>query len=264
MKFRSFLSTLLLFFFSLSHINGQDSTEFNLKNEEGQKIGRWKGYHEDGSLRYKGQFENGQPFGTFRHYFPDGKLQSILMYKTPSVAYVTHYYSTGEKLAKGKYINQKKDSTWLTYGAKNKVVEQGDYDMGKKVGIWKTFYLNGAISAEMNYNNDVKDGSYIMYFENGKVKDESTFVNGKLNGLSTLYDSQGKKVLKGIYKDGVRDKRWIYYDEKQQVEKVLVYENGKLTNPEVLDKIEEDLEKYKDNRKDVLEFEDLRGRISYE
>ena len=264
MKFQSLLSVLLIFFISLGHTVGQSNSEFNLKNDKDQKVGEWKGYHKDGSLRYKGQFENDKPYGTFRHYFTEGKVQSILIYKTPSVAYATHYYSTGEKLAKGKYINQKKDSTWLTYGAKNKVVEQGDYDIGKKTGIWKNFYLSGATSAEVNYYNNIKEGSYILYFENGKVKEESTFARGKLNGLSTLYDSQGKKILKGIYKNGGRDKRWIYYNGKQQVDKVLLYENGKLMNPEELDKIEEDLEKYKSNRKDVLEFEDLRGRISYE
>ena len=264
MKVKLFSLVLVFACFSLINVNAQSDPSFNQKNEKGQKTGKWKGYHKNGKLRYVGQFSNDTPVDTFFHYFPSGELQTVLIYRNPKEAYAIHYYQTGELLAQGKYLNREKDSIWTSYRAKNIKVEKGNYLKGQKHGKWETFYENGMVSKEVNYENDKPEGSFKAYFQNGKVKQEGIYENGLLNGLSTLYDSQGKKILKGIYKNGIRDKRWIYYDDKQRVEKVLIYENGKLMNPELLDNIMEDLEKYKNNRKDVLEFEDLRGRISYE
>jgi hypothetical protein len=44
----------------------------------------------------------------------------------------------------------------------------------------------------------------------------------------------------------------------------LKYEDGELTHPEDLKNILENVDQYKGNRKEVLEFEDLRGTINYE
>tara|TARA_B110000503_G_C7135909_1_gene408774 strand:+ start:443 stop:1237 length:795 start_codon:yes stop_codon:yes gene_type:complete len=264
MKIRFYSILLVLFSVVSQALLAQEQTELNQKNANGQKDGKWKGYYNDGSVRYVGQFEKDLPFGIFYHYYGDGKLQTKMIYRTPTVVFTSMFYSTGEKLAEGKYINKLKDSTWVTFGAEDKVVEKGDYEMGKKVGVWRTYYLNGETSAEMNYVNDLKDGAYRIFYEDGEVKDSSNFKGGKLNGLSVIYDTDGKKILEGNYFKGEKDKDWIYYGENQKVEKVLKYENGVLKNPEDLKNILENLEKYSGNRKDVLEFEDLRGTINYE
>ncbi|MFT6166385.1 MAG: antitoxin component YwqK of YwqJK toxin-antitoxin module [Vicingaceae bacterium] len=264
MKIRFYSILLVLFAVVSQPLLAQEQTQLNQKNTNGQKDGKWKGYYNDESVRYVGQFENDLPFGVFYHYYGDGKLQTKMIYRTPTVVFTSMFYSTGEKLAEGKYINKLKDSTWITFGAEDKVVEKGDYKMGKKVGVWRTYYLNGETSAEMNYVNDLKDGAYRIFYEDGKVKDSSNFKGGKLNGLSVIYDTDGNKILEGNYFKGEKDKDWIYYGENQKVEKVLKYENGVLKNPEDLKIILENLEKYSGNRKDVLEFEDLRGTINYE
>lgn len=255
----------VLFTLILSSIAfGGYSQEYNRVNAENKKVGKWRGFHPNGKLKYVGQFENGLPVDTFLIYYALGTLQTFLVYKTPTVAYATLYYDTGEKMASGKYVNKLKDSTWVTYGGNNVIiVEKGNYSMGKKVGKWKTFFDNGKVASEENYVNDIKEGEYVLYFETGEVKDKSTFKNGKLNGLSTLYDTDGDKFFEGIYVDGYKDKEWTYYDDNQKVDKVLIYEDGVLTNPDELDRILENTDKFKGNRKDALEFEDLRGTIKY-
>ena len=255
---------IILFSISILFTNSFFGQEYNQINTKDQRVGKWRGLHENGKLKYIGQFENGIPTDTFIYYFATGRIQTLLIHKSLSDAYATMFYDTGELMAKGKYVNRKRDSTWLTYGAENLVVEKGNYINGLKEGIWHTFYQDGNVSGEINYVKDLKEGAYILYFIDGDVKEKSTFEKGKLNGLSILYDTNGKKILKGLYKNGNRDKSWVYYKENQEVEKVLLYENGKLTNPEELEKILESVDEYKGNRKDVLEFEDLRSKISYE
>ena len=180
MKIRFYSILLVLFTVVVQPVSAQEQSQLNQKNAEGQKVGKWKGYYNDGSVRYVGQFKNDLPFGVFYHYYGDGKLQTKMIYRTPTVVFTSMFYSTGEKLAEGKYIDKLKDSTWVTFGAEDKVVERGDYEMGKKVGVWRTYYLSGKISAEMNYYHNQKDGPYRMFYENGKVKDSSNFVAGKL------------------------------------------------------------------------------------
>ncbi|MDB9964592.1 toxin-antitoxin system YwqK family antitoxin [Vicingaceae bacterium] len=264
MKIRFYSTLLLLAIFFAQPLSAQEQTELNQKNAIGQKVGKWKGYYNDGSVRYVGQFENDSPYGIFYHYYGDGKLQTKMIYRTPTIVFTSMFYSTGEKLAEGKYIDKLKDSTWLTFGAEDKVVEKGDYEIGKKVGIWRTYYMSGNISGEMNYYCNQMDGPYRMFYENGKVKDSSNFVAGKLHGFAVIRDLEGNKIIQGNYSYGDKFGDWIYFGENETVDKVLKYDHGSLKNPEDLQMILENLDQYSGNRKEILEFEDLRGTINYE
>ena len=264
MKFFSIPALVLFLIISCLSVNGQVQVEFNQNNDQGQKVGKWKGFYENGAVRYVGQFEKDAPQGTFYHYYGDGKLQTKMVYRTSKEAFATMYYSSGEKLAQGKYIDKLKDSVWITFGSENRIVEMGSYSQGKKEGKWVTFYETGEVSVEINFEDNLKDGLYRMFYENGQLKDSSNFKEGKLHGYSVIYNSQGKKVLQGVYNRSKRDKNWVYYGENQKVDKVLKYIDGQLMNPEDLKVILEDAEEFKGNRKDILEFEDLRGTISYE
>lgn len=242
----------------------QLDSSWNSTNTNGQKEGKWRAYHENGMLRYVGQFKEGQPEGEFKYFFNSGDLQSVLNFETPKVANARLFYQSGDLMAEGKYINQKKDGLWISYGGSNIKLEEGAYVSGLKEGEWKTYFASGLVSAVSQYENDLQIGEYKSYYENGKLKQESLYANGKLHGLSTFYKSTGKKYLKGIYLNGMRDKRWIYYEDNMKVEKVLEYQEGVLLNPELLDTINYDSDPYKQNIKDVLEFDDLRGKIKYE
>jgi antitoxin component YwqK of YwqJK toxin-antitoxin module len=259
-----FILIPVLFCFLFKTSFGQGGEEWNQKDEKGQKVGKWRAYYSNGNLRYEGQFREGQPFSIFKYYFQDGKLKTVLRHRSATEAYAEHYYQTGDLMATGKYTNQKKDSVWTSFGAGNVKVEQGGYIAGKKYGIWRTFYPNGQVAEEVTIVNDLENGPYKSYFIDGTLKQEGTYENGLLEGLSEFYDANGNKILKGKYYRGSRDGRWIYYKELLKVDKVLEYDKGQLLNPEALDTLENDSEEYRNNIKDYLEFEDLKGKIKYE
>ncbi|MEQ8908580.1 MAG: hypothetical protein RIC95_05280 [Vicingaceae bacterium] len=249
-------------------IQAQEGEQWNQTNKQGLKVGKWRATHPNGKVRYTGQFKNGKPFDVFKYYFNNGDLKTVMTYdgEEGQRAYATHYYQTGEKMAEGWYFDQKKDSLWKTYGANEVLLSEGAYYDGKKYGLWRTYYNNGNLAEELYYKDDYEHGPLKTYYDNGQLKQEASFENGFFNGLSVTYDPQGKKVLKGIYYKGARDKNWVYYTDEQEVDKVLEYDKGELLNPEVIKGINQDslINSVKNNKKDYLEFEDLRGKIKYE
>ncbi|MBD98942.1 MAG: hypothetical protein CMO34_03790 [Verrucomicrobia bacterium] len=259
---------ILLFFLGIQFLNGQATTSvegFNLKNSSGKADGNWRKYHDNGQLRFEGQFKDGIEYGLFRYYDQEGGLKSTLNYLKEGKAMATHYHKNGNIMATGLLVDRKKDSIWNTYSPSGDILEKGAYISGKKYGNWITYFENGQVSEEMFFENDMEEGPFKVYYPDGSLRQEANYVNGFLEGLATFYDAQGNKILKGKYYRGSRNGRWIYYKERLEVEKVLEYDKGNLLNPmENEDLMEDDTDQYKNNRKDFLEFEDLKKRISYD
>jgi len=265
MKIKGFLSFCLLLF--LSHgLFSQANNEWNQKDANGLKFGAWKGFYPQGQLRYVGQFKNDLPVDTFYYYFEDGKIKSILIYDkdVANKALAMHFYSTGDTLAKGHYVDQKKEGMWMSYGESSVPVERGAYKDGQKNGRWIIYYPTGVISEEMHYANGIQDGPFKTYFENGQMHQDAFFLEGALHGQVTFYSKEGKKEQEGEYKQNLRDGKWLIYNENENVIKLYRYDNGTLLNPDDKDSLNYDQTKHKENRKDYLEFEDIRGKIKYD
>ena len=65
-------------------------------------------------MRYYGQFVDDKPSATFRHYSDEGALTTEQVYAADGITSGPHYHANGQVMARGKYIGQKKDSTWNT------------------------------------------------------------------------------------------------------------------------------------------------------
>src|SRR5262245_25409596 len=112
------LSALLLFFFSIT-LNAQ--TDSNTTYAKGLTQGYWvKLNPETGRPAYKGTFKDDKPVGKFMYYYAEvDTMHSIMDFrKGGKVGYATMYYITGVIQAKGKYVEEKKDSTWMIYDVK--------------------------------------------------------------------------------------------------------------------------------------------------
>lgn len=260
----------MLFFFFTSSLGmmAQPYTSaegFNLKNAEGKPDGVWRKFHTNGQIRFEGQFKDGVEFGLFRYYDDAGNLRSTLNYLGKEKAYAKHFHANGNIMAEGLLVERKKDSIWNKYNTNGKLLEKGGYLNGKKYGNWVTYFENGQISEELYFEEDMEHGPFKIYFPDGKLRQEAHYENGFLEGLATFYDAEGNKRLKGMYYRGSRDGRWIYYKELLEVEKVLEYDKGKLLNPEEHEEfLKDDSDQFRNNRKDYLEFDDLRKRINYD
>ena len=199
----------------------------NKTDAKGLKQGEWKKYHENGMLRYVGTFKDDKPIAVFKYYYDTGKLQVKMTYYDQE-AYTGVYYETGELKATGRYVSQKKDSTWTYYDLDGHKRATEFYDEGVKEKIWYMYYPNGKVAEEKEYLKDFENGMWNQYFEDGKKKLVASFENGGLEGKATYYYSTGKRVTSGYFYHGLRNGVWLYFEEDgKTIKKKEEYKNGK-------------------------------------
>lgn len=213
----------------------------NQTDSSGKKQGPWKKYDAEGKLKYEGQFKDDKPTGKFTYYYGDGKVKTVSVYSdNGTVARVKTYDELYTKLmAEGKYVNEKKDSTWTYYTLdakqESQLISTETYAKGIKTGTWKTFYPSGKLFDSKIYKNDVLEGPWLEYFEDGTPRLKATYVKGALQGIATYYGLDGKKVAEGRFEKGLRHGVWIVVNEEGKLvnEK---YNMGQLIGKPKLDK----------------------------
>lgn len=202
------------------------SQEGNKTDAKGQKQGEWKKHHENGMVRYIGSFKNDKPVGEFKYYYDSGNIQSKMDHKN-GASYFIAFYKTGEVKAVGKYINQKRDSTWSFYDVDGFKKSSEFYIKGLKNRVAYTYYPNGQVAEEKSFFNDFENGKWIKYFDDGKKKMEATNENGGLEGEAIYYKAGGKRSIRGYYYHGTRTGVWLYFeDDGNTIKKKEEYKNG--------------------------------------
>ena len=76
------------------------------------------------------------------------------------------------------------------------VAEEGEFNNGKKVGKWLTFYPNGKIRTIIHY------------------------IDGKMDGKYRLFDIDGKISITGQLKNDSKDGLWLYQDGLAEAYKI--------------------------------------------
>ncbi len=154
-----------------------------------------------------------------------------------------------------------KQGYWIVFNTIKKLpnypadakVEEGNYADSKKMGIWKTFFPNGALKGEITYINNRASGYAKMYQENGKLLEEGVWENnrwvgeyksyhengqtfydfnytktGKRQGEQTYYYENGQLMMRGEMKDGKETGTWAGYYENGDKREEKVFNDGTL------------------------------------
>ena len=213
-------------------ISAQDTV--NITDSRGRRQGYWRKADSAGKVIYEGRFRDGAPAGEFRYYYPDGKVKTISrMTDRGKRAETVSFFPNGNKMAAGRYVDEKKDSLWQFFSESNgTVVSEEIYRAGIVDGRSKVFYPDGGLSELHDYKNGVKNGAWEQYYLDGKLKLRGSYLDGEKSGpFKTFYDS-GLPMISGQYTLGRQDGQWIYFDEKGEVSKKEVYDQGKLLKVE--------------------------------
>lgn len=230
---KSILTLLLLTICSLTFSQ-------NKVDAQGKKQGVWKKpYKSNASFQYVGQFKDDKPYGEFTYYYESGNIQSKMNFSNKgNVAYSVMYHeSTGYIMAKGKYVNQQKDSLWVYYDNKGQLKSQETYKSGKLNGQRVIYYepVNGQyrVSRYEYYKDGILNGQFKEYYPNTKLKIEGVYRDGNFNGMVKYYYGNGRMERLERYKHAVKHGWWIFYDEKGIVlGKELFWEGVKLKGKE--------------------------------
>jgi antitoxin component YwqK of YwqJK toxin-antitoxin module len=203
----------------------------NKTDAKGRKTGKWKVKYENGITRYIGEFKEGKPIGEFKYYYESGELKSVVKFKSDGkTSYGTFYHSEengGKKMSEGKYINQKKDSTWTYYDSGGALTYTQEYKDDLEHGKKFIYYVSGKKSEAFTYVNGKKEGDWAQYFEKGTKRASGKYVNDMLHGKLIYYhSSSGKSEQEIMYKNGVVHGLTSAYDEDGNLLKEIYVKNG--------------------------------------
>jgi len=211
---------------------GVSAQQYNRVDEQGKKQGAWKKYYESNkALFYEGQFKDDKPVGTFKHYYKGGKLRSITV-NSGDTARAEVFNQKGKLVAKGKFIDQKKDSIWVYFNNHGKISQKETFYLGNKTGVEETYYPTGKVASQIEYINGIENGKFIMFYSNGNIENEGAYIDGRYDGNYIYYYDNGKKMYEGEYERGLRNNHWVYYLSDGKIKMFVDYNMGK-TNKEI-------------------------------
>ncbi len=139
-------------------------------------------------------------------------------------------YSQSFDLLNGDTINKvdvskKRQGKWVVKAtarhkgyAAGTLVEEGNYQNSRKVGLWKKYFPSGKLKSEITYKGSRPYGPYTLYYENGNVEEQGNWQRTKNTGNFKRYHENGKLAQEFVFTEsGKRSGKQKYF-----------YENGNL------------------------------------
>jgi len=92
--------------------------------------------------------------------------------------------------------------------------ETGNYLLGSRQGLWKTFYRNGVLRSEENWKKNKREATAMFYHNNGNLSSVENYKNNQQIGEWKFYDyGKNKKLTKiGRYPKKSNSKVSSYYE----------------------------------------------------
>ncbi len=192
--------------------NGQVLSE-GIIDEAGNSNGRWKDYYPDGKIKAEGQYSDNRRTGQWRFYSISGNLEQTGSFNNgrPDGLW-SWYYPGGELLREEEYFQGRRDGTLTEYSLTGEVITTGQYADGEKNDYWT--FRSGDHNEEGNYIVGLKDGLWKSYYLNGKIKFRGSYIQGNPEGQHLYYYESGRLREEQFYRSGYRQKTWKKYDEE--------------------------------------------------
>lgn len=206
----------------------------NQVDAQGRKQGLWRKMDKDNLRVYEGQFSDDVPYGKFTYFYQNGKTRTIsILSDDGRIARTTSWFPNGKLMAKGKYVDQQRDSLWQFFSEYDgSLVSEEFYVKGVKHGQEKIFYPGKGVSEIIPWVEGKKDGTWEQYYDDGAPKLAGTYKNNEREGPIKTFFVTGKLLVSGFYTGGHQDSTWIYYDDKGNVTLKEHYDDGVLLKSE--------------------------------
>jgi antitoxin component YwqK of YwqJK toxin-antitoxin module/tetratricopeptide (TPR) repeat protein len=214
---------------------------------EGKTNGISEGYHDNGKLWYKGKNATDLPLGEWVYYnrygeqterrlyddtgmidqgnvfYHDGKLYYKCVYSKGIITQVIYYDTSGKEMWKGGSPDGNFDVKH--YYSNGRLLSEGKFAKGVKVGNWKQYHRAGMVQAVFNYADGKFDGLQEEFFNNGKRKIVTAYKAGERDGYSEEFYSTGVKQKEGWYSANQYQQQWIAYQPDGSIGEDIYYIN---------------------------------------
>jgi len=138
-------------------------------------------------------------------------------------------YSPDALIEEGEYNAGRKVGMWKAYYPSGKIKSEITYAMGRPKGPYKTYYENGQVEEQGSWSLNKNQGKFTRYYENGQVQQSFNFdETGKRNGPQKYFYENGQLMIEGNWNGGKEDGAVKEYFEDGSVKSVRVFNGGKM------------------------------------
>lgn len=206
----------------------------NRYNDENKKVGVWKEFYPDGTIKKEEEFKNGVSDGLVKEYDRNGSLQNLKKYEDGIIQedapelffidlYIEYHPDGSEKLVGGKK-NGLKQGLFREFDQKGNIINGYIFEDDVKiaegiigqdggfVGEWKYYYKSGELKATGQFNDGQKVGEWIYYHKNQKIEQKGKYKKGEATGVWTWYYSNGQEQRIETFRRGEKDGLSTEYD----------------------------------------------------
>ncbi|MDL2241202.1 hypothetical protein LJC69_06205, partial [Bacteroidales bacterium OttesenSCG-928-K22] len=197
-----------------------------LIDEQMKRHGDWKDFYKDGTLRAEGKYSDGNKIGKWIYYHNNGNIEQEGYYNNKGEYNDVWiwYYPTGELLREENFINGLENGSIFEYSEEGNIIVQGNYNYGNEEGLWR--YNVNEITEQGYYNKGKKEGEWITKNNDGIIIKKENFLFDNPDGKQYFYSSDGKLTHIENYINGIENGDWYYYDETGEIFLIIKYEDG--------------------------------------
>lgn len=207
---------------------------------DGYYCGEWKGYYPNGNIAFKGEFKQGEispdPMraNIFSEYYENGKIKDVTLYKPYGYSIneldKTSYWPNGKIFEKYKRnLNGDHGLQQVFYENGQLMLEYNAID-GQIIGNYKSYYSSGKVKLISNYiligSKGVLDGLLSEYYENGNIKTKVIFSKGVPIGKIEMYYENGNPKVIGEYIEVINSAGRDDYDLLNETQNKLIYNDN--------------------------------------
>ncbi|CAD8188929.1 unnamed protein product [Paramecium octaurelia] len=181
-------------------------------DEQGQKVGNWVEVHEKFNWYIFNQFLIHCQI-TFHGFYKNGKRNGFWQYFYYLTLLMGHGRFDENGVKQGKWVE-----LFQNFWSSCQITEEGEYQNGKRVGLWYTIENNKIISGGIYNDKEQKNGIWRDLHENFscfcEISYEGQYKSGiKVGYWKTIFQSE-QHVGGGNYDEkGIRNGRWADLDE---------------------------------------------------
>jgi len=192
---------------------------------DGKRVGEWKEYYADSTLKSKGIYEDGLKSGKWQYYYPDGGIEQVGFYRNgKEEGRWTWYHPNKQIMREEGYLGGLLEGSYKEYDMAGKEIVTGNYKFGMRTGKW--IENIGDRVNEGEYRNDKKEGLWVSKFSNGKTASKGNYVAGSPNGEHVLYYDNGNVREIQTYTNGLKNGVWKKFFESGELFMQITYQNG--------------------------------------
>lgn len=107
--------------------------------------------------------------------------------------------------------------TCESYTYTGALIQRGQFELGMRVGEWKSWYSDGTLKSTETYVNDLLNGVKKVWYQNGQLESEDHYKDAFRQGTYQAWYEDGQLKYKFSFDKGLKTGKYLYYHPNGQL-----------------------------------------------